>query len=135
MPKTELSMKKILITATLLLITTLFVGGIYYQDNPLMWLASTTNEFAYLRGAIIFTLVVLVISNPPRGLFFRASMMTLSAFIGVVVFTQLDQYQIQIVDAIVMCEVAILLAIEGLELSEEKSVAPAHRSIRASNTK
>lgn len=109
-------MKKSLIVGTAALVTALLVGGIFNPNSMLMWFASTSFELTLVRGAILVALALLFFTDPPRGMGFRASILMFAAFLGVVAISSMQAFYVGVVDSIVFVQVAILLAIEGLEV-------------------
>lgn len=109
-------MKTILATGTIFLVTALFLGGIFYPTHPLMWFAATSPEYTALRALIIAALGLLLVTRPPRRMIVRAFMLSTALGLGLVGFSAFETFLIKSLDAFVLIEVAILLAIEGLEL-------------------
>lgn len=110
-----MGVKRLLIIATTFLVCAMLFDGLYQKDAPLMWLASTTINYAYMRMALIVVLVMLLVTNPPRSSYFRTFLAGFSAalFIGTVLLS--NWYAIGLLDAIVFIEVAIICMIEALE--------------------
>ena len=111
-------MKKILIISTIILTTTLLISGMVYPDFPLMWIASTAVGYSYIRIALIIILGVLLFSNPPRAMYFRYFLILCAAALIIATVELLMNYHMDIVDAIVFTEIAIIFTIEGLETGE-----------------
>lgn len=109
-------MKKILIGSTLLFATALLVCGLYFEEYPLMWFASTDIDYAYIRGLIVAALLVVVISRPPRRFLVRFALMVAAGALFISTLSMVFNYTIQILDAVLCIEVAIILAIESLEV-------------------
>jgi len=110
-------MKKLLITGTLILTAALLVSGVLYPDHPLMWLASTSTTYGLVRAGLIAILTVLLFSHPPRAIHFRVFLGLTAAILSVGTATLLFTYQIGIVDALVLTEIAIIFALEAFENS------------------
>lgn len=108
-------MKYVVIAGTFLITASLLIGGLYYPNSPLMWLASTTTSFAVIRGAILVLLGVLLIVRPPRPVYVRAIIgaAATALLVSAVWFTA--TYMIQPIDTVVFIEVAIIFGIEALE--------------------
>lgn len=122
-------MKKTLIGATILLTAALLLGGIYYPNSPLMWLAGTSIIYAVLRAILIIILGVLLFSNPPRAYLFRYGIGLVAVVLGVATAVCALTYKINIVDAVVFIEIAIIFGIEALEAPAE------YKSVMASRQK
>jgi predicted membrane protein len=89
--------------------------GLYQPEAPLMWLAATAVNYAYMRAALIVVLVMLLVTTPPRSVHFRTFLAAFSSalFIGTIVLSY--GYVIELLDAIVFIEVAIICMIEAVE--------------------
>jgi hypothetical protein len=112
-----MGLKHVLIVATTLLIGAMLFDGLYQKDAPLMWLASTDINHAYIRTSLIALLVTLLLSSPPRSLHFRLCIGTVAAaLLGSVVWLSAT-YAMGLVDAVVFAEVAIIFMIEAFEAS------------------
>lgn len=108
-------MKKLLIAALIFLLGAMFIDGLYHKDAPLMWLASTSVEYAYIRVALIAALLTLLFSSPPRSAAFRTFLMAFAGVIGLSTVLMSIFYAVPLLDAVVFIEVAIILMIEALE--------------------
>lgn len=108
-------MKKLLIVGTILLTGALLVSGVFYPDYPLMWLASTSADYSVVRGVLIAILAVLLFSNPPRAVYFRIFLAACAGVLGIATIGLLLTYNMNLIDAIVFMEIAIIFAIEALE--------------------
>ncbi len=107
--------KQILTLATTALVGLMLYYGIYDQSAPLMWLASTSLDYTYLRVALIAVLIALLLSSPPRSNKFRLFLAGFSvSLIGLSIWL-IDTYAAGILDAVVFIEIAILFMIEALE--------------------
>lgn len=109
---------KTLIVATLLLVMLLFIGGIYYPNTLEMSFANTTASYTVLRAVIIFLLISILVTNPPRSRALRAVIGVWSLLLASVAVQIFHGYEIHLLDAIVFMQVAIILAIEALEKTE-----------------
>lgn len=107
---------KLLIGSALLLVLAMLAGGIYFPQTALMSMADTSTAFMALRIAIAGVLVVLLVTRPPRSYGVRRAVGVLSVALGALSVSLLLQYEVRILDALVFLEVAILLAIEALEV-------------------
>jgi hypothetical protein len=70
-------MSKMVLFFSLLSLSILLFFGIVNPDSPVMWMASTSEAYSYLRIALIAVLAGLMITNPPRNVSFRT-------FVGIV---------------------------------------------------
>jgi hypothetical protein len=115
-------MKKILITLTILLIGALLLCGMYLPNAPLMWVASTALNYAYIRIGLLLVLLGLLFTNPPRALYFRAALGLVALILGVTTVYMLFTYQMYVVDVVVFLEVAIICGLEALESASARPV-------------
>lgn len=114
-----ISTSKLLIGLTLVLVSILLIGGLYYPGTLLMGFAGTTAAYAFIRGAIILLLLGLLVTQPPRSRLFRAMLGTWSVALAVLAGQLLLTYQIYLLDAVMFVEIAIIFAVEALETSTE----------------
>lgn len=70
-------MSKIVLFFSIVSLSILLFFGLVDPNNPVMWMASTTETYTYIRVALIAILIGLVLTNPPRNIHFRA-------FVGIV---------------------------------------------------
>lgn len=110
-----MGVKRLLIIATTFLVGAMLFDGLYQKDAPLMWLASTTINYAYMRAALVVVLLMLLMTSPPRSVHFRTFLAAFSSalFIGTVLLSQ--WYVIGMLDAVVFIEVSIICMIEAIE--------------------
>jgi hypothetical protein len=64
-------MAKIILFLSAVALSVLLFCGIAFPDSPVMWMAATTPDFALLRLALILMLIGLMVTNPPRNIYFR----------------------------------------------------------------
>lgn len=107
---------KLLIGPTLLIVVGLMVGSAYFAGDPFMWFASTEPMYQYIRLALVLILVSLLITDPPRSLWFRSLLAVCALTIVALTLYGVQIYEINLVDAVVFIEVALIFAIETLEL-------------------
>lgn len=110
-----MGVKKLLIIATMVLVCAMLFDGLYQKDAPLMWLASTTVNYAYMRAALVAVLLVLLVSSPPRSVNFRIFLAGFATALFASTLLLSYWYAIALLDAIVFLEVAIICMIEALE--------------------
>lgn len=70
-------MSKVVLFFSIVSLSILLFFGLVDPNSPVMWMASTTEIFTYIRMALIVILVGLIVTHPPRNIHFRA-------FVGVV---------------------------------------------------
>lgn len=115
-------MKKMLIGGTLILTLGMLILGITNPAHPLMWLASTSQGYELTRAGLVVLLAALLFSNPPRAVYFRVILGVVAAGLAVSTVALLLSYEMNLLDAIVFSEVAIIFAIEALESTENYPV-------------
>jgi hypothetical protein len=64
-------MSKFVLLASLFATAVLFSFGLTDPNSPVMWLASTTMAFAWLRLIMMVILATLLMTHPPRNIFLR----------------------------------------------------------------
>lgn len=64
-------MSKLVLLLSLLGIAILFTLGLTDPNNPVVWLASTSVDFAVLRMAMMIALAALLVTHPPRNIYLR----------------------------------------------------------------
>lgn len=118
-------MSKLLIFVTITTTVLLLVGGIYYPDNPMIWLASTSQDFAIIRSIIIVALIGLLFTNPPRKVVFRSALGVLSLALVMITTIQVNNYSIYVLDAFTFLQAAIIFALAAIEpdpLAEDEAL-------------
>lgn len=110
-----MSSGKTLVISTLLFVSLLFAGSIYFPNTFLMSLADTTPTYLFLRGAIIVLLISILVTKPPRSLKLRGMIGAWSFLLGLQAIEALFSYELRLLDGLVFMEVAIILGIEALE--------------------
>lgn len=112
------STSKVLIGWTLVFIAALLLTGLYYPQSLLMAFAGSGTAYIIIRAVIMVLLIGLLVTHPPRSLLFRTMLGVWAVALSVLVGQLLLSYQIHILDAVVFIEVAIIFAIEALEMSK-----------------
>lgn len=107
---------KLLIGSVLLFVVALIMGSVYYTDTTVMSMADTSMAFTSLRVAVAGLLAVLLVTRPPRSYGIRVIMGTLAAALGALSVGLLFSYEMRLLDALVFLEVAIIFAVEALEV-------------------
>jgi hypothetical protein len=116
-----MGVKRLLIVATGILVSAMLFDGLYQKDSPLMWLASTDVNYAYMRVALIAVLIALFVSSPPRSVNFRLFLAVFAAALfGSTVWLSAT-YEINALDAIIFTEISIIFMIEALEANPESA--------------
>jgi len=113
-------MKKLLIVTTMLIVLAMLFDGMFDKDAPLMWLAATSMNYAYMRMALLAVLLALLVTNPPRSQYFRIFLTGVASALCLSTIWLSYWYAINLLDAVIFVEVAIIFMIEALESSPEK---------------
>ncbi|MDB5168342.1 MAG: hypothetical protein JWO55_600 [Candidatus Saccharibacteria bacterium] len=114
-----MGVKRLLIVITTLLVCAMLFSGLYQPDTPLMWLASTSIYYAYMRAALIVVLVTLLVTSPPRSGYFRLFLAAFASALAISAIHLSYWYAISLLDAVIFIEVAIIFMIESLEASAD----------------
>jgi hypothetical protein len=100
-------------------LTILFIFGITDPTSPVMWLASTSGNFAVLRIVMMTALAALLFSHPPRNVYLRA-------LVGVLAFSLVGwclnatyANEMKILDTMSILQFCISAGIVVLELEDE----------------
>lgn len=72
-------MSKLILLLSLFGIALLFSLGLTNPDNPMVWLASSSMEYAWLRLGMMIALASLLVTHPPRNVYLR---MIVGSFAG-----------------------------------------------------
>ena len=64
-------MSKLVLLLSLLGTAILFSFGLTDPNNPVVWLASTSTNFAFLRVGMMLSLAALLVTHPPRNVYLR----------------------------------------------------------------
>jgi hypothetical protein len=110
-----MGVKRLLIIATIFLVGMMLFDGLYHKDAPLMWLASTSPDYVYIRTILVVVLTALFVSSPPRSYRFRLFLGgCAAALFGGTLWLSMS-YAIGLLDTVIFVEVAIIFMIEALE--------------------
>lgn len=93
----------------------LLLVSLVAPDNPMVWLANTSASYNQLRFGMLAVLLALLVTNPPRNIYFRAFVGLLS--LGVVSWTLSQTYQnhMELLDTLSILEVGISAGITVME--------------------
>lgn len=111
----EGDMGKLLTFATIVTTALLLVGGIYAPEHPMMWLASTSQDFAIIRSVIMVALLGLLFTQPPRNVIFRGLLGGLAVVLVTLTGLQVNNYSILILDVFTFLQAAIIFTIAAIE--------------------
>ena len=108
-------MKELLSIGLIVLLTVVTIGVTFDYTETFMGIADNSPLLQAVRIAAIGLLLGLVLTKPPRSMYFRIALTVFSAalFIGTAALT--IQYQIALLDTLTFFALAHLFAIEALE--------------------
>jgi hypothetical protein len=109
-------MQKLLIVGSTIMAAILLVGGLYFPNEFIMWMASTSLTFAVTRGVIILALLGLLFTHPPRKVWFRMLLSILAVSQISWALAEINSGSIHILDAMLLLNTGIIFAIAALEL-------------------
>lgn len=113
-------MSKLILFLSMIGLCTLFTLGLLAPDNSVMWLASTSLNFAILRAVLIITLLTLLVTNPPRNVYMRIFIGIISTFLVVWVLNATFNNQMKLVDTLSLLPVSIVAGLDILEQDVEE---------------
>lgn len=119
-------MKNIIVVGTGILVSLLWIGSFATHDDVFQWAAATSIGFQVARIVIVGFLIALLIQKPPRKIWFRAMLGVAAIVLAVAAPVLLLSYAMHVLDAAVCIEVAIIFAIEALEVETKKAPSLAH---------
>ncbi len=64
-------MGKLLLFLSIVILLFLSVGAIYFPHNEIFLLASNSSVYQYIRGVLIFVLIIQLVTQPPRHAWIR----------------------------------------------------------------
>lgn len=123
-------MSKLILFITFLSLGFLTVVSTIDPNLSAIWLASSSQSFDLIRSSLMFVLLVLIFTNPPRNVLLRAVIGVASAvFIG---WSGYMAYQnvIQVLDGLIFLAagIASLIAVLEFEPGDEQIVSPNFKS-------
>ena len=116
----------------------LLVGGLVSPTAPALWLASTAQGYMYLRIGLLALLAILLLTNPPRNVYFRAFVGILAVTLGAWSIEATYQNHMQFLDTLSILGASVTMAIVALEYqpdeTEENIIAVKHQANQISTT-
>ena len=110
-------MKKILILATISILLSLLLLGIFSPMSYPMLFAATTQNYVLIRAGLIILLLSLLLYKPPREPIIRSGLALVGTMLWFASMSILVSYEMKVLDSLVLLETAILLYIEAAEIS------------------
>lgn len=115
-------MSKLVLILSLLGLTILLTFGLTDPNSPVMWMASTSVNFAVLRGCLGAVLLGLLLTHPPRNVYFRT-------FVGMLCLTLVSwavsatyENQMKFLDTLSLLEVSVSAGLIALERDIEEKL-------------
>lgn len=126
----KIGVNRLLIGATLGLVVAMLLSAVLGPDAVLSQLMDTSTAYQTIRGGIALLLIGLLVTYAPRSNVFRLMLGVWALALATTALQLLFTYQMNILDAIVFAELAIIFGIEALEtrsIPVKKPHIPAHR--------
>lgn len=93
----------------------LLLGGLFFQDNVIMWLAATSELYAVIRGALIAVLLSLLFTHPPRSMAFRTFFGVVSVASSGLTLSFTYMNMMNFLDSLLFLAAGVLFALAALE--------------------
>lgn len=116
-------MSKLIVFLSLIGLSILFTLGLIAPDSSVMWLASTSTNFALLRAVLMFVLLVLLLTNPPRNVYMRVMIGMFSLALMAWSLDSTYNNHMKLVDTLSLLPVSIVAGLDILE-QDIKEVLP-----------
>ena len=113
-------MGKLVLALSFVAVSILLVFGLTAPDDPVMWLASTSPEFALVRLGILVALLALLVTNPPRNAVLRGIVGLFALGIAGWSISATYQNQMQFLDSMSLLLFSISASIAVLERTSEE---------------
>ena len=127
-------MSRLVMLLSLLAISTLIIFGLVAPDASVMWLASTSQAYTYIRIGMAAIIVALLITKPPRNHLFR---LVVGAFSSVLAYWSLSatyENHMAFLDTMTILTFSISCMIAVAEIDEEKVTRVRARGLRRFTT-
>lgn len=108
-------MTKAIITGTLFSSLFLNFAAYFAPMYPVTWFASVSPEFALLRGVLAALLVGLLLTNPPRKIYFRAILGLAAVITLAIASVFMVQFKIAIFDFLLLMLVSTIFVLTAIE--------------------
>jgi len=121
-------MSKLVLFLSLLGVAILLTFGIADPSSPVVWLASTSHNFVYLRVGMIITLLALLVTNPPRNVYLRTVVGAAALIMVSWSLSATYNNQMKFLDTLSILEVSISAGLVVLERNYEEVVEKVQKS-------
>lgn len=109
-------MKRILIAGIAFFLLAVIIETAAAQSNLIQAFASTEPAMQVIRLALIGLLMGLFFTSPPRSIYFRIVLGLGSIFLSIGSIALLLEHYMLVLDVIIFVEIAIIFAIDAIEL-------------------
>jgi hypothetical protein len=108
-------MSKLILLLSLFGIALLFSLGLTNPDNPMVWLAASSMEFAWVRLGMMIALASLLVTHPPRNVYLR--MIVGSFAVGLASWSLWETYnnQMLLLDSLSILQFSVSAGLTVLE--------------------
>src|SRR5579884_529557 len=113
-------MSKFMLLMSFISLGILLTFGIISPDSPVMWLASTSGGYEIIRAVFMVLLLGLLVTNPPRNVYFRALVGTASLLLASWCLSATYDNGMKLVDTLSLLQAAIGAGIAALEPDYEE---------------
>jgi len=102
----------------------LLVGGIVSPATPAMWLASSSHAFMYLRIGLMTLLGLLLVTNPPRNIYFRTFVGLAAVIMSAWSLGSTYNNHMQLLDSLSILGASVTMGIVALEYTPDEVDVP-----------
>jgi hypothetical protein len=115
-------MNKTLPLLSLICLATLTLGTVLFGQSPAFWLASGAANYEFIREALMVILVLQLVTEPPRNVWFRILAGSLAVFVGMWALQATYANRMLFLDTLSFLSAAIATGITALERTSERSI-------------
>lgn len=95
--------------------TLLLLGAIFFKENSIIWLASTSELYTVLRSSLIAVVLSLLLTKPPRGMAFRIFLGLAAVLVGGSTIGLTYTNNMNFLDTLVFMQASVLFLLAALE--------------------
>lgn len=108
-------MGKTIQTLSFIALGTLLVLSFILPNTPVMWIADTSSQYNFIRGLLMLVLFMLLITHPPRNIYFRKFVGVVAVVIGGWSLIATYQNHMMFLDSLSILAASISMGIAVLE--------------------
>lgn len=127
-------MSKVVLFFSIVSLSVLLFFGLVDPNSPVVWMASTSDSFAILRGALIIILIGLVVTNPPRNFYLRTFVGIVSVGLATWALNATYNNQMSFLDTLALLQFSISAGLAALERDYEEIFDQLQDPIEATET-